>query len=191
MYFTDFIRAEIKEFLQEEYPIYFYWDRSMIPDHPYIVYQTEDLELPDKLNTEYLRLLNGATKIYDYSELNQSINNSEFKPFLPNLNSTQSKEEKEIDVLFYGLITSRRQQIIDSLQLNVTYKQNLTYDEMRNLIPKSKWVLSIGSVSNIHNDLLRVTPILNLGGNVMLESTQEQWYDDFLKENFIDRIQFI
>jgi hypothetical protein len=191
MYFTDFIQAEIKEFLQEEYPIYFYWDRSMIPDHPYIVYQTEDLELPDKLNTEYLRLLNSATKIYDYSELNQSINNSEFKPFLPNLNSTQSKEEKEIDVLFYGLITSRRQQIIDSLQLNVTYKQNLTYDEMRNLIPKSKWVLSIGSASNIHNDLLRVTPILNLGGNVMLESTQEQWYDDFLKENFIDRIQFI
>jgi hypothetical protein len=191
MYFTDFIRTEIVDFLQEDYPIYFYWDRHIIPDHPYIVYQTEDLELPDKLNSEYLRLLNDATKIYDYSELNQSINNSEFKPFLPNLNSTQSKEEKEIDVLFYGLITSRRQQIIDSLQLNVIYKQNLTYDEMRNLIPKSKWVLSIGSASNIHNDLLRVTPILNLGGNVMLESTQEQWYDDFLKENFIDRIQFI
>jgi hypothetical protein len=191
MYFTDFISHEIKEFLQEEYPIYFYWDRAIIPDHPYIVYQTEDLELPDKLNIEYLRLLNGAIKIYEYSELNQSIGNSKFKPFLPKLNSTQSKEEKEIDVLFYGLMTPRRQQIINSLQMNVTYKQNLTYDEMKNLIPKSKWVLSIGSASNIHNDLLRVTPILNLGGNVMLESTQELWYDNFLKENFIDRIQFI
>jgi hypothetical protein len=191
MYFTEFIRHEIKEFLQEEYPIYFFWDREIIPDHPYIVYQTEDLELPNKLNTEYLRLLNNAIKIYDYSELNQSINNSKFKPFLPNLNSTQSREEKEIDVLFYGLMTSRRKQIIDSLQMDVIYKQNLTYNEMKNLITKSKWVLSIGSESNIHNDLLRVTPILNLGGNVILESTQELWYDNFLKENFIDRIQFI
>ena len=110
---------------------------------------------------------------------------------MPNLDSVEIKEDKEIDILFYSLLTPRRQQLIDSLQLNVTHKENLTYDEMKYLIPKSKWVLSIGSHSNLHNDLLRVTLILNLGGNVMLESTQEQWYDDFLKKNFIDRIQFI
>jgi hypothetical protein len=191
MYFTEFIRHEIKEFLQEEYPVYFYWDRSIIPDHPYVVYQTEDLEQKHKLDTEYLYLLDNAIKVYEYSELNSTYYASEFKPWLPNLDSAEIKEDKEIDILFYGLMTPRRQQFIDSLQLNVTHKQNLTYDEMKYLIPKSKWVLSIGSYSNLHNDLLRVTPILNLGGNVMLESTQEQWYDDFLKENFIDRIQFI
>lgn len=190
MYFTDFIRTEIVDFLQEEYPIYFYWDRHIIPDHPYIVYQTEDLELPDKLNSEYLRLLNNAVKVYDYSELNYQYP-SEFKPYLPKLDSVRSNKPTEIDILFYGLMTPRRQTIINSLGLNVTYIQNLTYEEMKTLIPKSNWVLSVGSASNIHNDLLRVTPILNLGGNVMLETTQETWYDKFLKENFIDRIQFI
>lgn len=191
MYFTEFIRYEIKEFLQEEYPIYFYWDRNSKPTFPYIVYQTEDLEIPNKLDAEYQYLLNNAVKVYDYSELNQTYYNSEFKPFLPVLNSSSSMIEKEIDILFYGLMTPRRQQIIDSLCLNVTYIQNLTYNEMKDIIPKSNWVLSIGSMSNLHNDLLRVTPILNLGGNVMLETTQETWYDEFLKKNFIDRIRFI
>lgn len=191
MYFTEFIRYEIKEFLQEEYPIYFYWDRGSVPQQPYVVYQTEDLEIPEKLDAKYQYLLNNAVKVYEYSEMNKTYYNGVFKPFLPNLNSSSSIEEKEMDVLFYGLMTPRRQEIINSLQCNVVHKPNLTYEEMKYLIPRSNWVLSIGSMSNLHNDLLRVTPILNLGGNVMLESTQETWYDEYLKENFTDRIQFI
>jgi hypothetical protein len=110
---------------------------------------------------------------------------------MPKLDSTYSELDKEIDVLFYGLVTPRRRLIIDQLNMNVCIKENLTLDEMKYLIPRSKWILSIGSSSNIHNDLLRTALALDLGGNIMLESTQETWYDDFLKQNFLTRIQFI
>ena len=192
MYFTEFIRSDIQRLLQSEYPVYFYWDRMNSIDHPYVVYQTEDLEIPNKLEPEYEAFLNNAVNVFDYSEINLIYRNSIFKPLLPDLYSTtESIIEKDIDVLFYGLMTPRRQTIIESLGQSVYYKQNLTLDELKELIPRSKWVLSIGSYSNLHNDLLRVTPALNLGANIMLEETQETWYNDFLKEHFSNRIHFI
>jgi hypothetical protein len=191
MHFTEFIRPYITELLNEELPIYFYWDRLIHIDQPYVVYQTEDLDLPDKLDVTYSRLLNNAVKVYDYSLMNLAYNEFEFKPLMPKLDSTYSELDKEIDVLFYGLVTPRRRLIIDQLNMNVCIKENLTLDEMKYLIPRSKWILSIGSSSNIHNDLLRTALALDLGGNIMLESTQETWYDDFLKQNFLTRIQFI
>lgn len=191
MQFIDFIRLDIERLLQSEYPVYFYWDRMKSIDHPYIVYQTEDLELPHKLDADYCRLLDNAVMVYDYSILNSSYRNFEFKPLLPSLSSSFHGNETEIDILFYGLMTPRRQSIIQNLNLNVYAVDSLTLDELEILIPKSKWILSIGSASNIHNDLLRVAPALNLGANVMLEETQETWYNDFLKEHFSNRIQFI
>jgi hypothetical protein len=191
MQFIDFIRLDIERLLQSEYPVYFYWDRLLHPDHPYIVYQTEDLELTDKLDANYCRLLDNAKTVYDYSTMNSIYRNFEFKPLLPELDSNYYDIEKQIDILFYGLMTPRRQSIIHSLNLNVYSVDSLTLDEMKILIPKSKWILSIGSESNIHNDLLRVTPALNLGANIMLEETHETWYNDFLKEHFSNRIQFI
>lgn len=191
MNFIDFIRLDVEQLLQSEYPVYFYWDRIKSINHPYVVYQTEDLELEHKLDADYCRLLDNAIAVYDYSTMNSIHRNFEFKPLLPELDSNYYDSEKEIDILFYGLMTPRRQSIIHSLNLNVYSVDLLTLDEMKILIPKSKWVLSIGSASNIHNDLLRVTPALNLGANIMLEHTQETWYDDYLQKYFKDRIQFI
>jgi hypothetical protein len=191
MNFIDFIRLDIEQLLQSEYPVYFYWDRMKSIDHPYVVYQTEDLELPHKLDTMYCRLLDNAITVYDYSSMNSIYRNFEFKPLLPNLDSIYCNNEKEIDILFYGLMTPRRQSIIQNLNLNVHCVDSLALNEMKLLISKSKWVLSIGSASNIHNDLLRVTPALNLGANIMLEHTQETWYDDYLQQHFKNRIQFI
>jgi len=191
MQFIDFIRLDVEQLLQTEYPIYFYWDRMKSIDHPYIVYQTEDLEVPYKLDADYCRLLDNAVMVYDYSILNSSYRNFKFKPLLPNLKSTFHDNETEIDILFYGLMTPRRQSIIQNLNLNVHAADSLTLDELKDLISKSKWVLSIGSTSNIHNDLLRVTPALNLGANIMLEHTQETWYDKYLEKHFKNRIQFI
>jgi len=138
-------------------------------------------------------LLDGAVKVYEYSEYNLKFYpRGIFKPFLPNTTITNIMSyEKEHDVLFYGYMTPRRQQIINNLPYRVSILDNLTYNEMEYLIPRSNWVLSIGSHSNIHNDLLRTTVVLNLGGNIMLEPTQEQWYDEYLKENFSTRICFI
>lgn len=192
MYFIDFIRPYIEQLLQSEYPVYFYWDRMKSINHPYVVYQTEDLELSNKLETEYETFLNNAIQVYDYSEKNLVYRNSIFKPLLPDLNLEHSlTKEKDIEVLFYGLMTPRRQEIINSLEYSVYYKQNLTWDEMKDLISRSKWVLSIGSYSNLHNDLLRITPALNLGANIILENTQESWYNNYLQKHFKHRIQII
>ena len=191
MQFIDFIRLDIENLLQSEYPVYFYWDRMKSINHPYIVYQTEDLDLPNKLDADYCRLLDNAIAVYDYSTMNSTHRNFEFKPLLPNLDSSFHNNKTEIDILFYGLMTPRRQSIIHSLNLNVYAVDSLTLDELKDLIIKSKWVLSIGSESNIHNDLLRVTPALNLGANIILEHTQEIWYDKYLKKHFKNRIKFI
>lgn len=199
MYFREFIRNQIKDFLETEYPVYFFWDRNQPLQQPYIVYQVEDLEIHKKLDNEYRRLMDNAIKVYEYSEINlQHYGGSEFKPFLPRIDSKYiscDECDKEIDVLFYGHKSARRQNLIEKIEnemgLNVLYIEKMTLDEMKLNIARSKYVLSIGTYSNLHNDLMRVTPALNLGANILLEETQEVWYNEFLKNNFSDRIKFI
>lgn len=196
LYFTDFIRLYIKKLLNTDKNIRFYWDRLQEQKEPYIVYQTEDLDINGKLSEEYLSFLNAAEKVYEYSEPNfKYYQKSEFKPFLPNIKkySADDSQPKEIEVLFYGLCTKRRKEIINSIKkdYDVVIKDNLSLLEMTKLIKNSKWVLSIGSETNIHNDMIRVAPALNMGASIMLEYTQEHWYNEFLQKNFAERIKFI
>lgn len=197
MYFTDFISSYITPRLPTTYPVYFYWNRSQPAVKPYVVYQTEDLEIPEKLDSTYRKLLSEAEHVYEYSEPNLKFWKSEFLPILPDskvyCTSLESSVSKSIDVLFYGMITPRRQSIIETLKVkyDIEYYPNLTFAEMSERISRSNWVLSIGSYNNLHNDLLRVTPALELGANIMLEPTEEKWYDEYLVSNFKSRIKFI
>lgn len=197
MYFTEFITSYIAPRLPTTYPVYFYWNRYQPVVKPYVVYQTEDLELPEKLDSTYRTLLSEATHVYEYSEPNLRFWKSEFLPILPtsSLYNTVIKSDigKTIDVLFYGMITPRRQSIIETLRAkyDIEHCTNLTHTEMLERISRSNWVLSIGSYNNLHNDLLRVTPALELGANILLEPTEEKWYDEYLITNFKNRIKFI
>lgn len=201
MKFTEFIREDIKKLLgYPELPIYFFWDAFQdnfkIPSEPYIIYQVEQLTLGHKRgNHNYNELLSNATKIYDYSKLNFDYlpADAEFKPFLPDLDSKYIDKPKEIDVLFYGYMSSKRSQKIKSLESEylVVCKDELELDEMKDLIAKSKYVLSVGTYTNDYNDSLRITPALNMGANILMEKTSETWYTDYLVTHFPDRVVFI
>jgi|GEM_PF-4605375 len=194
--FHEYIRDEIRDLLKEKIgntPIKFFWDREQKQEKPYVVYNTEDFDLPEKNISEYNYLLTNAIQVYEYSEKNLHYRPSNiFVPYLPNLDSHYINCYKEIEVLSYGCLLTRRKEIIDSLkkQYEIYHVDNMSLGQMADLIKKSKWVLSVGSSTNIHNDLLRVTPALNLGANILLEQTQEIWYNKYLKKNFSKRIKF-
>jgi hypothetical protein len=118
----------------------------------------------------------------------------EFKPFLPDLDSKPiTNTEKSIDVLFYGYRTTRRVEIIKALssKYSIISKDGLSIKQMKELIAKSKYVLSIGSYSNTYNDAFRITPALNMGANILFEECKEIWFNDFLIKYFPDRVTFI
>lgn len=196
-FFHDFIRDEVEDLLSDKVKdtkINFFWDRETNIDFPYVVYNTEQLNLADKNISSYTNFLKNASEVYDYSEKNlENYPSNIFVPYLPNLNSKYNQQTKEIEVLFYGLMTPRRSEIIENLkkQYNIHHINYVCLGEMAELIKKSKWVLSISSYDNTHNDLMRITPALNLGANILLEETEEKWYNDYLKNNFSNRIKIL
>lgn len=192
--FMEYVRSEISNLLCVNYPVKFFWDRYG-KQNPYVVYQTEDLEQPTKLDITYANFLNGAVEVFEYSEPNQErYSKSTVRHWLPNENSEEYNCDKTCEVLFYGSLTDVRKNVISGLG-NVTVTGGTVSDFMmgnlRDSIRSAEWVLSVGAHNNIHNDLLRVTPILNFGGRVMTERTQEEWYNEYLMDTFPDRVKFI
>lgn len=196
MYIFDYYKTEIANLLKcDENIVKFWWDRYEQIDYEYIVYQTEVLDLEDKRSSNYLSFLNNAKEVYDYSVTNLKWNpKSIFRPYLPNTTSTVINVNKDIDVLFYGGLSQRRRDIIDKLSkiYNITYVEKFgSIEEHKNMIARSNYVLSIGFADNNHNDLLRITPALNFGANILLEHNTEIWVIDYLNKYFSDRIKFI
>jgi dTDP-4-amino-4,6-dideoxygalactose transaminase len=70
------------------------------------------------------------------------------KFFLKNINAKLSWSNKDIDVLFYGTINSRRQEVLDKLKLtypdkNIVYFLSENNNTFCNLIERSKIVLNV------------------------------------------------
>lgn len=202
MTWQDNIQVDVKHLLKSEYPVKFYWNRDEFIDYPYVVYQTEDLEhglgsAYEKLAPRYKALLDNAAAIYEYSEANFQFSpyadRSIFKPLLPNLESSYHSNKTDIDILFYGTMSERRKSIIRKLseKFNVHCIIDLDLKTQKALMMRSKWILSVGVMNNIHNDLIRVAPALNAGCNIMLEQTQEIWYNEYMQKHFADRICYI
>ena len=192
-FFHEFIVDEIRDLLKCDFPLKFFWNIAEQQKQDYVVYNTEDLDLTYKYTKEYIDFLSSAKCVYEYSEKNLSFFQGTFTPYLPDLKSKYNNCHKEIEVLSYGVLLERRRDILENLKksYDVHHVDNMTLKEMFELIKKSKWVLSVGSSTNIHNDLLRVTPALNMGANILLEETQEIWYNEYLKKNFSERIKYI
>ena len=192
--FIDFIRSFVQPAIPGDLPLAFYWDRFKNFDGAYNVYQTEDLHHPNKLDANYKLFLDRAEKVYDYSLNNAEIYPSVFLPFLPSLSSVKSTKEKNIDILFYGLVTPRSQMLFDKLTdmgRTISRFDNLTLEEMRDKIGASNYILSYGSFDNRCNDLLRVSLALDLGGSILCEPVREEWCNELLNDNFGERITWI
>jgi hypothetical protein len=201
MHFTNFIRDKVKEIIKiSKDNIKFSWDKYT-SENNYVVYQLEQLNIPNKLTHEYLKLLHNADKIYEYSQLNLDlypkdlINKVEFKPFFPSLESKRNNLiSHEIDILFYGYISNRRQKILSELRKKyrtIFISHDLSLSSMQSKINNSLFVLSCGTYSNLYNDSFRVSLALDLGANILYEETSEKWYDEYIFNNFSDRITIL
>jgi hypothetical protein len=144
----------------------------------YIVIQTE----PERIFTrypEYKNMCDGASKVLDYSK-NLEIRYS-------NSYRIECEESKEIDVLFYGVLSHRRKELLD--KINVSNKVILHTSppifgsDLWKLINNSKIVLII----NTHDiyqefDWIRLTPLLSNKVFVVMEKNGNQNFD-YLKEH--------
>lgn len=179
--------------------IKFWWDYNSIEiarlyteKINYVVYQTEDLEI--KLDELYKKFLDKAVAVYDYSVHNlEFYPKAHFLPMLPDLNSkSQVSEEPIYDILFAGTVTERRAKIIEKLRETneVTVVLDVDVDKLSEMMIRSNWVLSIGAYNTLHNDCFRVKPALDAGANVLVEKTEELWYNEYLNK-FGDRVKWL
>lgn len=196
MFIFNYYKSEIAKLLGcEEQLVKFWWNRNESVNGEYVVYQTEILDWDHKRSEEYIRFLDGAKEVYDYSVTNLKwYPRSIFRPYLPNIPSHVNATDKNIDVLFYGGLSPRRQDLINKLSktYSITHvEQFKSIEDQKNSISRSNYVLSIGFEDKDHNDLFRITPALNFGANILLERNNEVWVMDYLEKYFMDRIKFI
>lgn len=196
MHFKNFILEKVKKTTGEE-NIKFSWSDDYLTSGSYCLYQVEQLEVPGKLSNKYIDMLTKAKKIYEYSKLNLDlypkniIQKVEFFPLLPELNSKYHDKDTNIDILFYGIVSQRRKIVLENFEkqnLKLYIDSNLSLNEMKEKICQSKFVLSCGTYSNKYNDSFRVSVALDLGANILYEITGEDWYNDYIFNNFPNRI---
>lgn len=187
MTWGEWVQRKIEYRIPIKLPVYFYWNYKKATECEYVVYQTEQLNLSDKSNHGWFKFMDNAVKVYDFSIINQQYYPSEFLPIYPE--PSESNCGDEIDILFYGHITPRRQKIID--ELGATVIEALEMDKLKYYVNRSRKVLVIGCYNNIYADPFRICPALDMGGNVLMEHTQETWLENYLIKNMPNRITFL
>jgi hypothetical protein len=121
---------------------------------------------------QYLRLLKNAAATWEYSETNikylnnLGICNTSYLPFgyHPKMEVLDPDREKTIDVLFYGVLSPRRIQIMDSLAekgYKTKYIWNLFGRERNFYIERAKIILNMGRFSDAVLEEQRLSFLLN------------------------------
>lgn len=142
------------------------------PTPPYWFYNTEPLHVRGKLTREYRALLDGAERVFEYSEPNlQVYTRGELCPIqLSGLQSAPDLATCDVDILFYGYLTPRRQQILDALPVTVVTAFG---GERARWIRRAKIVLCINAYDDVNGNPFRVFPVLEAGAHVVVERCQE------------------
>lgn len=162
------------------------WTRGaagLSPPAHYWFYNTEPLHLTRKRTPEYLRLLDGADRVFDYSEPNlQFYSRAEFCPIhLGVVGAPPDLAACDIDVLFYGHPTPRRRAVVEALQATVihgVYGAALTAQ-----IRRAKIVLSLNAYDDVNGNPFRVFPVLEAGGHIVAEWCQEEWFNKVVEQH--------
>ncbi len=165
-----------------------------------IVYNLEQVKPSTPwLNQNYVHVMRQYTT-WDYSPHNikqlniAGIQNIEYVPlgYTPNLEVIEAinEDNKDIDVLFYGLINERRQSILNALiesGLNVHYTKQgevLSYEERNKLIARAKIVLNIGYYEDTQVfEIARVSFLMANKVFVLNECRDNVLMDDAIRNN--------
>jgi hypothetical protein len=139
--------------------------------HPYIIVQTELPDLVYKRYPDYKYFCENAYRVLDFSK-NLKIGYSDSYRL-------EYEESKDIDVLFYGVLSGRRKNILD--KIDVTNKIILSKSppvvgaELWNIIKRSKIVLSISCYDNRYEpDWVRIAPLLSNNIFTICESVGDE-----------------
>lgn len=146
----------------------------------YWFYNTEDLHHARKRTPAYLALLDGAERVFDYSEANvASYPRSEFRPIALGPIRLGPPAERPLDVLFFGHLTPRRKAVLDALDARVM--DGLHGDALAATIRSARVVLCLNAYDDRTNDSFRVYPALECGGRLVVEACQEAWFNDAVR----------
>ncbi len=170
----------------------------------YIIYNLEPINSRMN-NKKYIDKIKNATQVWEYSQANMErialINKNViyqpflYSPYMKQLYNTVDvhNAKKDIDVLFYGLMSQRRKRIIEELKqrnINVycpNYPEHKPVwgQEKYDLINRSKIVINIHYHENKKdqtNDLLRIMFLLANQVCVIQEETIDKDIDDKLED---------
>ncbi len=140
----------------------------------YIPYQLEQLTAEEGLYSDRLeKILANAAEVWDYSRENIQFLSQRgivakhlpvgYHPMLERIPKTSSNE-KDIDILFYGSLSTRRKQVLESLIQAGKLTKVLfgVYGEERDaLISRSKIVLNVHHYSSKVFEAVRISYLLN------------------------------
>ncbi len=140
---------------------------------PYILVQTELLDKTFKRYPEYKLVYDNALKVLDFSD------NLQFR--YSNVYRIDSEESKEIDVLFYGVLSDRRKKILDKIDCNkvILHKSPpVVGPELWKYINNSKIILNISCYDNRYEaDWIRLSPLLSNKTFVITESVGDESFN--------------
>jgi len=140
----------------------------------YIVIQTKPLERTFNRYPEYKVMCDNAMKVLDYSK-NLEIRYS-------NNYRIECEESKEIDVLFYGVLSHRRKELLDKIDVPnkvvLHTSPPVAGADLWRLINKSKIVLLINTHDSSQEfDWVRLSPLLSNKVFVIVEKNDDPKYD--------------
>lgn len=169
----------------------------------YIVYQLEQTptkqEVSSVWNQHYLNILHKAEAVWDYSVVNVKwlrqtwrVPNVSYVPlgYASSLEEEKrSTSEKDIDILFFGSESDRRNKYMKALEdalgekCTIVWEKNAVWDSERNeLIARSRIVLNLHFAANGLLEIPRLLNVICNKGFVLSEKgrhrpTNEKWAD--------------
>lgn len=178
-----------------EYPV------ALPKNLKYIVYQLEQTptkkEVSSVWNQRYLNILHRAQAVWDYSVVNVKwlrqvwhVPNVSYVPigYASSLEEEKrTKQEKDIDILFFGSESDRRNKYMKALEdalgdkCRIVWKKNAVWDSERNeLIARSRIILNLHFAANGLLEIPRLLNVVSNKGFVVSEKgrhrpTNEKW----------------
>ena len=174
---------------------------SQVVPNNYIVYQLEQTTGNDEskwFSQRYINYMKNAIEVWDYSLVNYQnlkklgINKLRYFPLqymrCVDENHSHDLTKKDIDVLFYGSMNDRRQQIIDQLTakgMNIVVKTNIWEKERFELISRSKVIINIHYYEQNILESARISYLLSNQCAVLSETSRDplldKWHVSYLK----------
>ena len=134
---------------------------------PYILINTEQHHIIFEKYPKYKTFYENAIKVLDFTDNLQIGYSNSFR--------LECEEAKDIDVLFYGVLTSRRRKLIDSIDVpnKVVFSTSppIHGSELWKYINRSKIILNVFRFENMNvADWVRIAPLLSNKSFVITES---------------------